>query len=103
MDYGWAYYIYSIYTGGLPPHYYLARTANFDLDTVKLLVMAHPEALATADVETKCTPIHAILINSNIGTMFDVVKFLVEKIPPPSKQLIVMIKLLPTLHAAVAT
>mmetsp|Transcript_4473 Transcript_4473/g.7966 ORF Transcript_4473/g.7966 Transcript_4473/m.7966 type:complete len:535 (-) Transcript_4473:134-1738(-) len=79
MDYGWAYYIYSVYTGGLPLHYYLARTANVDLDTVKLLVMAHPEALVTTDIETKCTPIHAILLNSNIGTMFDVVKFLVEK------------------------
>ena len=38
---------------GLPIHYYLARESNADLDTVKLLVEAHPEALLDNDNDAK--------------------------------------------------
>ena len=66
---------------GLPIHYYLSRASNIDLGVVKLLVTAYPEALVTADAETKCTPIHTLLCNPNIKSLFDIVQFLSEANP----------------------
>eukprot|EP00579_Thalassiosira_antarctica_P014860 CAMPEP_0201950948 /NCGR_PEP_ID=MMETSP0903-20130614/56751_1 /ASSEMBLY_ACC=CAM_ASM_000552 /TAXON_ID=420261 /ORGANISM="Thalassiosira antarctica, Strain CCMP982" /LENGTH=675 /DNA_ID=CAMNT_0048494205 /DNA_START=1 /DNA_END=2027 /DNA_ORIENTATION=+ len=66
---------------GLPMHYYLSRASNIDLGVVKLLVTAYPEALVTADADTMCTPIHTLLCNPNIKSLFDIVQFLSEASP----------------------
>jgi len=67
--------------GGTPLHYYLSRTSNVNVGIVKELVSANPRALLVADEDTKCTPIHILLHNENIGGVFDVVKYLAESNP----------------------
>ena len=66
--------------GGTPLHFYLSRTSNVNVDIVKQLG-ANPRALLVADEDTKCTPIHILLHNEIIGTMFGVVKYLAETNP----------------------
>ena len=68
------------YHGGTPLHYYLSRTSNVDLITVKELVV-NPEILLSTAEDSKCTPIHILLHNDNIGDMYDVVKYLAETNP----------------------
>ena len=45
------------YVEGLPIHYYLSRTSNLDLDTVKVLVDAYPNCFMNADGEMEFYPI----------------------------------------------
>ena len=59
--------------GGYPLHFYLSRTSNVDLDIVKQLVWNKRMLLSTAPDDKKCTPIHILLYNENIGDMYDVV------------------------------
>jgi len=67
--------------GGLPLHFYLSRTSNVDLDIVKQLV-SNKYVLQSSDEENlKCTPIHILIHNTNIGDMFDVLKYLTETNP----------------------
>ena len=66
--------------GGTPLHFYLSRTSSVNVDIVKQL-SANPRALLAADEDTKCTPIHILLHNENIGKMFEVVKYLAETNP----------------------
>ena len=68
------------YHGATPLHFYLSRTSNVDINIVKQLVV-NPEMLLLTDEDTKCTPIHILLHNDNIGEMYDVVKYLVETNP----------------------
>ena len=46
---------------GLPIHYYLSRTSNLDIDTVKMLVQVYPDSLMSSDDEMECYPIHILL------------------------------------------
>ena len=66
--------------GGTPLHYYLSRTSNLDLGIVEQLSSIE-RVLLYHDGESKCTPIHILLHNKNIGEMFDVVKYLAEASP----------------------
>ena len=71
----------SIYVRGLPLHYYLSRTSNVDIDTVKMLVKALPETLVTTEQEDfVCYPIHALLSNPNIKEedMQELLTFFIE-------------------------
>jgi len=68
------------YHGGLPLHFYLSRTTNFDINIVKQLVV-NPEMLLLTDEDTKCTPIHILMHNISIGDMSDVLRYLVESNP----------------------
>eukprot|EP00579_Thalassiosira_antarctica_P015115 CAMPEP_0201944838 /NCGR_PEP_ID=MMETSP0903-20130614/53596_1 /ASSEMBLY_ACC=CAM_ASM_000552 /TAXON_ID=420261 /ORGANISM="Thalassiosira antarctica, Strain CCMP982" /LENGTH=944 /DNA_ID=CAMNT_0048487893 /DNA_START=264 /DNA_END=3100 /DNA_ORIENTATION=- len=67
----------------LPLYCYLRRRSNMDLDTVKILVDAYPEALATAngDWRFRFTPLHVLLANPSIADCCDIVQFLVEAEP----------------------
>jgi len=85
MSYDWGntgievQYVGELY-GGTPLHFYLSRTANFDIDIVKQLEV-NPEIMLLTDEDTYCTPIHILLHNKSIGDMYDVVKYLVETNP----------------------
>jgi len=57
-------------TGFLPLHYYLARQKNVNIDTVKMLVEAYPEALVDM------APIHVALSNPYINSLCDVIMYL---------------------------
>lgn len=61
---------------GLPLHYYLGRESNIDINTVKMLVHAQPEALTTADA--LFAPMHILASKANISSLCDVARFLVE-------------------------
>ena len=65
---------------GVPLHYYLARESNIDIDVVRMLVEAYPDALTTAD-DTGFTPLHILLCNPNIADMCDILQFLIEAEP----------------------
>ena len=69
------------YVEGLPIHYYLSRTSNLDLDTVKVLVDAYPNCLMNADGEMEFYPIHALLYNPNVSNLQDVLAYLMEYKP----------------------
>jgi len=64
---------------GLPLHCYLGRRSNMDIDTVKILLDAYPEALTTAG-ETG-SPLHVLLANPSIADCCDIFQFLVEAAP----------------------
>jgi hypothetical protein len=66
---------------GVPLHYYFLRPHDIDLVTVKMLVEAHPEALATADNESGITPIHLLLSTSGTYLRHEILKFIVESEP----------------------
>ena len=70
----------SIYVRGLPLHYYLSRTSNVDIDTVKMLVEACPQSLVTTEQEDfVCYPIHALLSNRNMkDDMLELLLFFIE-------------------------
>ena len=80
--------IYSCYwnkiTNGLPLHMYLSRQTNIELDCVKLLVEAYPEALTTMNTNSTpygagFTPINTLLVsNSNINDLYDVAQYMIE-------------------------
>jgi len=70
-----------IYVRGLPLHYYLSRTSNVDIDTVKMLVKALPESLVTTEQDDfVCYPIHALLSNPSIEEedMQELLTFFIE-------------------------
>ena len=62
---------------GLPLHYYLSRYSNIQLDVVKMLVAAHPAALAGDPNEY--SPLEILLLNRNVDDFFDTVQFLLER------------------------
>ena len=66
---------------GLPIHYYLSRSSNVDIDTVKMLVQAYPDSLITGDDEMGCYPIHALLCNINVSNLLDILAYLIESEP----------------------
>lgn len=54
-------------SNGLPLHYYLSREKNIDIDAVKMLAEAYPQAIVTHDDdEMQSTPIDLVISNSNI-------------------------------------
>jgi len=63
-------------TGFLPLHYYLTRRKNVNIDTVKMLVEAYPEALVDM------APIHVALSNPHINSMHDVIMYLFDQAGP---------------------
>lgn len=69
---------------GLPLSYYLSRTVNVDIDTVKMLVGAYPQAVIDVGDDDKTAsflPIHTLLKNPNILKMADIVQYLVRECP----------------------
>ena len=57
---------------GSPIQYYLGRASNIDLDTVKILVQAHPKSLTISHDESEFLPIHTLLSNPNIDSLYDI-------------------------------
>ena len=80
---GGLYYVRGVpgYVEGTPLHYYLSRKSNIDIDVVRMLVEVYPDALTTADDESKCTPLHTLVCNPNIAHLCDVLQFIVETEP----------------------
>ena len=70
---------------GLPLHYYVARETNVDIDIVKMLFEAYPQAMLAAndDDEMYFTPIHAIVSSTNedINNLLPIIKFFIEVEP----------------------
>jgi len=72
---------------GLPLHYYLSRQENIDIDTVKMLVEAYPQALSSADDNWKCYPIHTAVSNPNIDNKKSLLEYLIQ-VEPSSLQFV---------------
>ena len=70
------------YFAGLPLSYYLARTVDMDINTVKLLVELYPKALMKAEAyheaRGKCYPIHAVTGNPKIRDLKDILEYILE-------------------------
>ena len=71
---------------GLPLHYYLSRTDNIDIETVRMLIKAYPQALIDLDEENddnidRYLPIHTLLNNPNVSQMADIVNLLFSVYP----------------------
>jgi len=69
------------YFDGLPISYYLARTDDLHISTVKLLVELYPDALMKAEAyeaRRTCYPIHAITGNQNISHLKEVLEYVIE-------------------------
>jgi len=67
---------------GLPLHYYLSREKNIDIDTVKMLVEAYPQAMLTSsDDSMQSTPIHVVVSNSNIKNKCEIITSLLDSEP----------------------
>lgn len=73
--------VYDEYAEGTPLHYYFVRKSNIEINTVKMLVEAHPAALTTADDESKFTPLHTLISNPNIGALCDILQYLIKENP----------------------
>lgn len=69
------------WTKRLPLHCYLYRTPNVDIDTVKMIVEAYPEALIVGDDKSKLTLMHNLLSNPNLSIMNKILQFIVETEP----------------------
>ena len=65
---------------GLPLHYYFSRPHGIELDTVKMLVEAHPQALTTADDEG-ITPILTLLYIWYMNSRYEILNFIVKSEP----------------------
>jgi hypothetical protein len=65
---------------GLPLHYYFSRPHGIELDTVKMLVEAHPQALTTADDEG-ITPILTLLYRGYMNSRYEILNFIVKSEP----------------------
>ena len=67
---------------GLPLHYYVARETNVDIDTIKMLLEAYPQAMVVDD-EMYFTPLHAIVSgpNENINSLLHIINYLIEVEP----------------------
>jgi len=68
------------YIEGTPLHYYLSRTLNLQLNTVKILVELCPESLKLSGPED-LYPIDAIIDNPEVGSYYDIVQYLVDTDP----------------------
>jgi len=68
------------YIEGTPLHYYLSRTLNLQLNTVKILVELCPESLKLSGPED-LYPIDAIIDNPEVGSYCDIVQYLVDTDP----------------------
>ena len=64
---------------GLPLHFYLAEQRDVNIDIVKMMVEAYPQALVTADEDWACYPIHVALFNEYCG--LEVIEYLLEYEP----------------------
>jgi len=73
---------YSEAQEGLPLHYYVARKTNVDIDIVKMLIEAYPQALQATD-GVGFTPLHAIVSseNENINDLLHIIQYLIEVEP----------------------
>ena len=71
------------YITGLPLHYYLERKSNVDVDVdaVKMLVDAYPQALLAADNDLKVAPIHVAISNPHIDNLLEILAYLLESEP----------------------
>ena len=65
---------------GLPLHYYFSRPNGIEVDTVKMLVEAHPQALTTADDEG-ITPILTLLYRGYMNSRYEILNFIVKSVP----------------------
>ena len=72
---------YDNYIEGTPVHYYLFRTSNLQLDTVKILVELCPVALKFTGAEESYFPIHSIIDNPNVGSHHDILQCLISTDP----------------------
>ena len=75
------------YVYGLPLHYYLSRRENIDIETVKMLVKAYPQALSSTDDNWKCYPIHTAVSNPNIDNKKSLLEYLIQ-VEPSSLQFV---------------
>lgn len=78
--------LYAIYgtstEKGLPIHFYLSPTIDVvNIDIVKVLVKAYPQALLISDKFFSFTPLQVLLYNRNIDNLLEVVMFLLEAGP----------------------
>jgi len=78
-------YDYDVYqVAGLPLHYYLARSRDIDIDTVKMMLEVYPQSLMTTGEEEDCKacyPIHALLSNECTNNLQEILAYLVELNP----------------------
>jgi len=65
----------------LPLHCYLRRKSNIDIEVVKMMVAAYPDALIILNDKIDCTPLHIALHHSDVGDFYDVVRFIFESNP----------------------
>ena len=67
---------------GLPLHYYVARKANVDIDMIKMLIEAYPQAMQAVD-GVGFTPLHAIVSSEkeDINNILHIIKYLIEVEP----------------------
>lgn len=82
-------------TNGTALHYYLSRTSNIHLDTVKLLVKAFPAALSLRAEDGNMTPLHVLCHVSYLGDekvndqdvkkFVDILNFMIESNPSALK------------------
>jgi len=69
-------------SNGLPLHYYLSREKNIDIDAVKMLAGAYPQAIVTHDDdEMQSTPLDIVISNSNIKNKCDIITCLLDAKP----------------------
>ena len=69
------------FSPGLPLHYYFMRPHGIDLDTVKMLVEAYPQALTTADDVTGITPILTLLSRDDMYFRYEILNSIVKSEP----------------------
>jgi len=67
---------------GLPIHFILIRSVDaVNIDIVKVLIKAYPQALLINDNFFNLTPLQTVLYNHNIDNLLEVVMFLLETEP----------------------
>ena len=73
----------TVFVKGSPLLHYLSREENIDIDMVKLLVEAYPQALVMTDNDDiRSTPIHVVISNSGIKNKCEIITSLLD--PEPS-------------------
>jgi len=68
---------------GVPLHYYVMRKTNIQIETMKMLIDAYPQAMLATDSGLRYTPVHAILGKQDeyINNRQHALKFLLEEEP----------------------
>ena len=68
---------------GVPLHYYVTRETDIQIETMKMLIDAYPQAILATDNESNYTPVHAILGKQDeyINNRQHALKFLLEEEP----------------------